>query len=241
MPAKGKRKRVNARGNRRTLLSRSSCLKLPRGERAPAFGPLRAVADRTAPTMGTVAVQYHIQVFMSQKETLGILPSLLARHEADILRSWLAAQVRDRGSGRSGVREQDLRGQSEGFLSCLRSCPVGKRRYRFRPLVADPRIPFRYDPRSGTAGSDSVGSRSLYFFPERNCLPLASIRGRQRSRDNWPGNLARLADSSIGSACLTTEVALKTREEVIARQQVEMLEVAHSRRKTLAGYNPPCR
>jgi rsbT co-antagonist protein RsbR len=176
--------------------------------------------------MGAVAVQYHIQVFMSQKETLGILPSLLARHEADILRSWLAAQVRDRGSGRSGVRGEDLRRQSEGFLRSFQeavqsgtddidSAPWSQTREFLSDLTRD-------QARQGATPSEVA--TFIFSLKEIVFRLLQTETGKDPeiiTQEIW--HTSRILDQ-LG--LMTTEVALKAREEVIARQQVEMLELS---------------
>src|SRR5580692_6351285 len=50
-----------------------------------------------------------------------VLPQLLASHETEILKDWLAVQVRDRGSAHANVREDTLHKQSNEFFGAFKT------------------------------------------------------------------------------------------------------------------------
>ena len=156
------------------------------------------------------------------------LPALLAQHESDLLAQWLRAQ----GGGTSGVTagtgsDQEARAQSREFLGLLREA-------------------------AGASGVD--GTAGPAYAPVRDFLGgLARSRVQQGAtpsqvatfvfslkqplfallRDRFAGDAAALADETWAATRLldalglyTTEVYQRAREDVISRQQQDMLELS---------------
>jgi rsbT co-antagonist protein RsbR len=157
------------------------------------------------------------------------LPALLAEHEADLLAQWLREQA---GPGAGGVTagtvsDQEARVQSREFLTLLRAA-------------------------AGSAGADGVGGPA--FAPVRDFLSgLARARVQQGAtptqvatfvfslkrplfallRERHAADAAALADETWAATRLldalglhTTEVYQRVREDVISRQQQDMLELS---------------
>ncbi|QEH34529.1 RsbT co-antagonist protein RsbRA [Aquisphaera giovannonii] len=155
------------------------------------------------------------------------LADVLAGHESELLAEWLGEQAplyRDRNTG---IKEQELRSQGGEFLSLLRDAVQDGRSDDFRSP--------RWDGVKGLLGELSRSRSLLGFTPSQTASfvfslkkPLfAAIRreagddARTLADETWAVNelLDRLG-------LYTTEVHQKAREEVIARQQQEMLELS---------------
>ncbi|MCC7347683.1 MAG: STAS domain-containing protein [Variibacter sp.] len=156
------------------------------------------------------------------------LAALIRRNESDILADWLRQQM---GSGQVRtdlIREPELREQSRAFLAALRdaldagadpAAVEGQAWSGVRDMLAE------LSRNRARQGFSPVETATFIFSLK---LPLFA-RLRQESgtdaaalaADTWTATL--LLDR-LG--LLTTEVHQKTREEVIARQQQELLELS---------------
>ena len=152
------------------------------------------------------------------------LGALLSRHEADILQDWTARQLKNRSHL---IDEDQLRRDSREFLSLLRTASQGGR-------VAD--IHGRDWDEVRRLLEDLSRSRArLGFTPAQTATFVFSlkepifVRLRQQFAKDPEGLIAATAAISqvldeLG--LYTTEVFQKGREEIITRQQQEMMELS---------------
>jgi rsbT co-antagonist protein RsbR len=155
------------------------------------------------------------------------LPQLLANREAEILKEWLTEQIRSRGSGSAGIKEEDLRRQSKEFLSAFQEATQSgdlddietENWTRVREILTDVS---REQARQGASPAEVA----LFIFSLKKIM----FRSLQAEFGENPEAFAR----EIWSATMvldrlglfTTQVAMKSREETIARQQAEMMELS---------------
>jgi rsbT co-antagonist protein RsbR len=155
------------------------------------------------------------------------IPDIVGKHEGDILAEWMRNQLaRIR---RDLIDADELREQSRRFLALLRTTLqnggggemdiTGPQWAEMRELLTDVS---RARARQGFSPSETVA----FIFSLKE--PLFATLRREFARDadalgveTW--TTTRLLD---GLGLFTTEVYQKGREEVIARQQQEMLELS---------------
>ena len=154
------------------------------------------------------------------------IPELLYRHEADLLASWIQEQKAQLGqSGR--ITDQELRIQCTEFLAHLRKAVQSD-------SLTDIDSPHWNQIRDLLGGVSRDRGRQGFSPSETATFvftlkkPLFELIRREFSRD--PEELAReswLTTELLDKLGLfTTEVHQKAREEVIQRQQQEMLELS---------------
>jgi rsbT co-antagonist protein RsbR len=156
-----------------------------------------------------------------------LLPQLLANREAEILREWLAEQIRSRGSGSAGIKEEDLRRQSTEFLNAFQEATQSgdlddiqtENWTRVREILTDVS---REQARQGASPAEVA----MFIFSLKQII----FRALQTEFGENPEAFAR----EIWSATMvldrlglfTMQIAMKSREETIARQQAEMMELS---------------
>jgi rsbT co-antagonist protein RsbR len=164
---------------------------------------------------------------MPQTES-SILPQLLLKNQAQILKDWIAEQVRARGSAKAGVKEQDLERQSAEFLNAFREASqradaggdiqTGEWS-RVRDTLTDISL------EQARQGATPVQIATFVFSLKQILFRLLqnelSKTPELFANEIWQAT--RILDS-LG--LYTTEVAMKSREDVISRQQAEMLELS---------------
>ncbi len=155
-----------------------------------------------------------------------VIPQILKASEADILEEWLREQ---QTAFRSGIRirESELRSQSSEFLSLLQQATQSGN-------VTDVQAPAYSRVREIL--SDISRSRGVQgFSPSETAMFVFSLKRPlfSRIRRELAGDAERLAATTWAATDLldrlglyTTEVYQKSREEVIARQQQELLELS---------------
>ncbi len=155
------------------------------------------------------------------------LPQLLQRRESDILDQWIRAQLATRLARRSTVPDAELRDQSREFLGLLRSA-AGKGSLDSIDGAAWPGVRDGLTDISRSRGARGFSASETATFVFSLKQPLFSAL-----RDEYGADAAGLADEIWKTSMLldklglfTTEVYQKGREEVIARQQEEMLELS---------------
>jgi rsbT co-antagonist protein RsbR len=155
------------------------------------------------------------------------LPQLLERHESDILDQWIKAQLAAPLSRRSMVSDAELRDQSREFLGLLRSA-AGKGSLDSIDGAAWQAVRDGLTDISRSRGARGFSASETATFVFSLKQPLFSAL-----RDDYGSDAAGLADEVWKTSTLldklgllTTEVYQKGREEVIARQQEEMLELS---------------
>jgi rsbT co-antagonist protein RsbR len=155
-----------------------------------------------------------------------VIPQVLKKHEADLLREWVEdqrANVRQKALG----KDTELRGDCSRFLDLLAqavqndglSSTAGPRWDAVRELLAE------VSRTRGLQGFSPSETASFIFSFKR---PLFARLRAELARDP-----AALAEETLAANDLldrlglyTTEVYHKSREQVIARQQQDMLELS---------------
>ena len=160
-------------------------------------------------------------------ETRSRIPELLQKHETDLLKDWVQRQLADGGGRRELMTETELREQSrrflEGLADALRTGTLGD---VSGPPWAGVRELLAEMSRSRTKQGFSPTEVASFVFSLKQ--PLFARLRQEVGRD--PDALA----AEIWTATLlldrlglyTTELHQKEREELIGRQQQEMLELS---------------
>ncbi|HEX5269562.1 MAG TPA: STAS domain-containing protein [Gemmataceae bacterium] len=154
------------------------------------------------------------------------IPELLKKHEADLLAGWVQEQMARLG-GTDCIRDSELRAQCADFLSQLRKTAEGGSLNDIDdPRWNDVREILNGVSRDRGRQGFSPSETATFVFSLKK--PLLELIRREFARD--PEALAR--ESWLGNELLdklglyTTEVYQKSREEVIQRQQQDMMELS---------------
>jgi rsbT co-antagonist protein RsbR len=156
-----------------------------------------------------------------------LLSEILSRFENELLTDWLRLQKEALSSHRERISEPNLRAQSHDFLDALRDAlKTGEKVDLSKPQWARMRDMLGELSRQRAVLGFSAAETALFVFSLKEAL----FNRLQQEYGNSPENLVRLiwqATEVLDKLGLyTTEVFLKSREEVIIRQQQEMLEVS---------------
>ena len=154
------------------------------------------------------------------------LPAILKKHESELLAVWLKEQIAS-GVRKELIRESELREQSADLIRLVGEAAqqgdisniMGSEWSSVRELLGNV-------SRSRAVQGFSASETANFIFSLRT--PLLS-----RLRQEFANNTDAFADESIIANRLidklglyTTEIFQKSREEVIARQQADMLELS---------------
>jgi rsbT co-antagonist protein RsbR len=162
---------------------------------------------------------------MSSDRTSSIA-RVLERHEKDLLAGWIDGQLQSVGLRRDLIDETVLREQSRQFLRLLRDATA---------TGSDDLRDAAWEPVREVLGAVSESRARLGFTPTETAMFVFSLKEplfavlRQplgidtRALDEHTWNATVLLDR-LG--LYTTEVYQKSREDVIVRQQQEMLELS---------------
>jgi rsbT co-antagonist protein RsbR len=154
-------------------------------------------------------------------------PEILGKFEADLLADWIKEQTGDGGHRLGALKESELREQSREFLGLFRAAAAkGQLDDIRKPEWTEVREMLASLSRSrGLLGYSPAETASFVFSLKK---PIFTRLRRELSQ-NGPA----LADESWLITTLldklglyTTEVYQKAREEIIGRQQQEMLELS---------------
>jgi rsbT co-antagonist protein RsbR len=154
------------------------------------------------------------------------IAGLLARHETDILNDWLRVQMAG-GSRSHLIDDGELRQQSREFLGLLRGAAqngtfddiTGREWEDVRRMLEDLS---RSRARLGFTPSQTAGF--VFSLKEPIFQRVRAERGRDPELLASTNSAIHTMLDSLG--LFTTEVYQKGREEVIARQQQDMLELS---------------
>jgi rsbT co-antagonist protein RsbR len=156
------------------------------------------------------------------------IPEILRTHESDILADWMRLQQNGTGRRRDLISDQELQTQSREFLSLLRTAVQSGG-------FTDVQRGAEWAPVRDMLSSVSR-SRSLQgFSPSETATFVLSLKPAlfERIRDDLGKDSATLFEELRRSdelldrlGLFTTEVYQKSREEVILRQQQDMLELS---------------
>src|SRR5262245_43630054 len=153
------------------------------------------------------------------------IDDIVKAHEAEILRDWIAAQLRSAFTRRDLIKEADLERQSREFIGHFARGLAGGN----VDITSPP-----WTPAKDLLARLSSARALLGFTPSETATFVFSLKEPlfERLRKS-AGNAQQLADDIWASTVLldslglfTTEVFQKSREEVIMRQQQEMLELS---------------
>jgi rsbT co-antagonist protein RsbR len=158
----------------------------------------------------------------------GIIPQVLRKHEAGILAEWVSLQLAAGGRRGAGPDERDVREQSRTFLSLVAAAAQDG------GDLADVGGPAWGPTREMLAGLSAARARQG-STPSETALFVLSLKRPlfTRLRAEVGDDADALAEAMWASTMLldrlglyTTEVFQKSREEVIVRQQQELLELS---------------
>jgi rsbT co-antagonist protein RsbR len=155
-----------------------------------------------------------------------ILPKLLISYENQILKDWIASQLRDRGSSRGNIREELLNQQSKEFLSAFAAASqAGSTDLRDSSWEKARDVLTEIAEQQAKQGANPTEIATFIFSLKEVIFSVL-----QKESGNEPETLARelIAASKMLDqlGLFTTTIGLKSREELISRQQAEMLELS---------------
>ena len=159
--------------------------------------------------------------------TPSILPDAVVKYESEILSSWMDAQLGAMTLRRDLMRDDELREQSRRFLALFAQAlqRQGSSLDADGAEWTDVRAMLEDISRARAMQGFSPSETATFVFSLKQ--PIFEVLRSELSRDG-----AALADEIWRATVLldrlglfTTEVHQKSREEVIARQQEEMLEL----------------
>jgi rsbT co-antagonist protein RsbR len=154
------------------------------------------------------------------------IPDVVAKYESELLEEWIAAQIAGSSLRRDLMRDEDLRDQSRRFLDLFTQS------LRKGAVDAEDAA---WDPVRGFLDEVSRSRARAGFSPTETAMFVFSLKQPlfERLRREVGRDAQALADEVWNATSLldklglfTTEVHQKGREEVIARQQQEMLELS---------------
>ena len=155
------------------------------------------------------------------------IPEILKEHETDLLNDWVREQTKVLTSQRGRMSDADLREQSREFLSLFQqAAQQGDLSNLSDPAWRDV-LELLRDVSASRARQGFTPTQTAGFVMALK-QPLFARLGRELAHDS-----AGLGEETWTATMLldqlglyTTDVFLKTREETIARQQAEMLELS---------------
>ena len=163
------------------------------------------------------------------------LGSLLATRRADILDSWLRAQLSASTLRPELLSEAQLRGESEQLLAALIDAwtrdPAGD-------TSGDTwdRVRAHLDELSRSRALDGYSPSETATFVFSIKQPVFDVLIEESSGDDLVGRLWKASSVVDRLGRMTMEAYQRTREEVIRRQQEEMIEVPHEVRRQLGRH-----
>jgi rsbT co-antagonist protein RsbR len=156
------------------------------------------------------------------------LAEIVTKHEGDILREWIDAQLAGGTLRRDLVNEQELRDQSRRFFSLFASSlaaangaldPAG-------PQWADLRATLDEISRSRAKQGFTPAETATFVFSLKQPLFARLRREYAREPERLADEIWTITVVLDKLGLYSTEVHQQRREEVIARQQQEMLELS---------------
>jgi rsbT co-antagonist protein RsbR len=154
------------------------------------------------------------------------LPRILKTHESDLLDEWLREQLSAFRPG-SKIKETDLRAQSAEFLNLLQQAAQGGNLTDVQgPGYSRVRDALGDISRSRGFQGFSPSETAMFVFALKRPL-FARIRKELANDADGLASTTWAATELLDKlGLLTTEIYQKSREEVIARQQQELLELS---------------
>jgi rsbT co-antagonist protein RsbR len=164
---------------------------------------------------------------MATKQKQSVLSTVLAQHEKSILQDWLKLQAEEGALESGQIQRAELQEQSTQFLdSFRRACQSGNVSDIGGPDWEATRQLLSDISRSRVVQGFTPSQTAMFVFSMKQ--PIFDALRRECGRD-----AERLAEEVWSATVVldklglyTTELFQKSREEVIARQQEEMLELS---------------
>jgi rsbT co-antagonist protein RsbR len=155
------------------------------------------------------------------------LPQLLLKNQAQVLKDWIAEQVRTRGSAKGGVKDQDLQRQSAEFLKAFQEATQSGAAddiqsdtwTRVREILTD------ISMEQARQGATPIQIATFVFSLKQILFRLLQAE-LSKSPEVFAAEIWQTTQILDRLGLFTTQVAMKSREDVIARQQAEMLELS---------------
>ena len=152
---------------------------------------------------------------------------VLAKHQADLLADWVREQVAAVGSDTGRLKESELRDQCREFLDLLQAAAeAGRWMTSGRPRWNGVREMLANLSRSRALQGFSPSETRRFVFSFKKPLFARLRRELDRRRQALAEETWAATELLDKLGLYTTEVHKKSREEVIGRQQQEMLELS---------------
>ena len=152
---------------------------------------------------------------------------VLQTQDDSLLDAWMKAQTGSMASRKDLIKESELREQSRKFLAALRDRRRERRQHRYIRcgMGRGARFSQIHFGVARPAGFHADGNRDVRVLPQGTGV-RAVTQGCRRQRQVARVGIVAGDDAVDRLGLYTTEVYQKTREEVIGRQQQEMLELS---------------
>jgi rsbT co-antagonist protein RsbR len=168
-----------------------------------------------------------VEIFMNQNEPTSTLPQILARGESELLKSWIAEQAADKTLQKGGSKGGVLKEQSRELLNALSGALQQGSGDDIQSSAWSRTLEILTDISThlSARGLTPTEVATFVFSLKRPMFHVIQNETAKTpelfAREIWTANqiLDRLG-------LYTTEVAMKNRDAVIARQQTEMLELS---------------
>ena len=155
------------------------------------------------------------------------IPALLARHEDDLLSAWLREQASSGGRTMRVLGETEARDQSRQVIAAVRAAiDASGTESVDGPAWDQARDVLARVSRDGAQAGLTPGETALFILSLKR--PLFEIIRRQAGvdADSVAEDLWRVTNIIDRLALYTTEVHSRARDEIIQRQQADMLELS---------------
>jgi rsbT co-antagonist protein RsbR len=153
------------------------------------------------------------------------ISELLRSRESEILSAWLARQAQSLASRPDLISENELRAESREFLGAFtRAIETGDPDVRRGPWMPVREFLSRIS-RSRALQGFTPSETATFVFSLKQPL-FDALQAAVPDRDTLAAELWHVTETIDNLGLFTTEVFLKSREEVIGRQQQEMLELS---------------
>jgi len=160
-------------------------------------------------------------------KTITRIPEILSRNESTILQDWTKQQASNDGRRTNLINQSELQAQSEEFLNALRSAAQhGQINDISSSVWANVRDLVASISRSRAKAGFSSSETARFIFSLKQPL-FAALQNENVNDPKEPAAETWAATTLIDNlGLLTTEAYQKARDEVISRQQQELLELS---------------
>lgn len=159
------------------------------------------------------------------KQNSGRVADMAMRAQADILGDWVALQQGPAGKGSGRISDANLRNQSTRFLDAFVKAVAGGLKYDAKGAQwQDVRDVLADVSRDRAAQNFSTSETATFVFSLKQ--PLFERLRKEAGTASIDDEIWGISQLIDALGLYTTEVFQKVREDVIARQQEEMLELS---------------